>query len=139
MRRKVIVQSRFVALVLMAMLLLIYSACENDIVEEYDPELNVFAVLNAFASEHQVIVDRTYTMDEPSGGPIEDALVVLSGHDWIDTLEFSYASGRYLSDPFFLAPLDTCELMVAKDGLDTLTGVTIIPGYFTIVSFFTKT
>ena len=134
MRIKVIMQSKFLIPARMVMLLLLCSACENDIVEEYDPQLNVFAVLNAFASEHQVVVDRTYTMDEPSGGPIEDALVVLSGHDWIDTLEFSYATGRYLSDPFFLTPLDTCELMVAKDGLDTLTGVAIIPGYFTIVS-----
>lgn len=127
-------QSKLGAPVLVAMLLLIHSACENDFVEEYEPELNVFSVLNAFETQHRVIVDRTYTMDEPSGGLIEDAFVVLSGHDWMDTLVFSYGTGNYHSDPFFIAPLDTCELMVAREGLDTLTGVTVIPGYFTIVS-----
>ena len=127
-------QCKFAALFLMAAVLLIHTACENDFVEEYDPELNVFSVLNAFETEHKVLVDRTYTMDEPTGGLIEDALVVLSGSDWIDTLVFSYGISQYLSDPFFIAPLDTCEIMVAWEGLDTLTGTTVVPGYFSIVS-----
>ncbi len=134
MRRKAIAQLKFAAFALLATLLMMYSACENDFVEEYEPELNVFSVLKAFDTEHNVIVDRTFPINEPSGGLIEDAVVVLSGSDWNDTLVFSYSNNQYLSDPFFIAPLDTCELMVASEGLDTLTGVTVIPGYFTIIS-----
>jgi hypothetical protein len=80
-----------------------------------------------------VLVDRTYRLEEQSGLPIDDALVVLSGNGFIDTLVFNYANYRYWTSPFGIAPLDTYQLMVAKDGFDTVTAVTTVPGYFTIL------
>lgn len=132
MKKNMLMQSKRIAIYCSVMLFLIYGACENDIVEEYEPQLNVVAVLNSREHVQHVLVERVYLVDEPSEPPIDDALVVLSGNGFIDTLEFTYTNYRYWSEPFYLAPLATYELLVAREGYDTVTAVTTVPGHFVI-------
>lgn len=133
MKRVAKIQSRNVVIYCISVLLILCSACENNPTEEYEPQLNVVSILNSMEQVQHVLVDRTYLLDEPSGLPIDDALVVLSGNGFIDTLVFNYANYRYWTSPFGIAPLDTYQLTVAKDGFDTVTAVTTVPGYFTIL------
>jgi hypothetical protein len=119
-------------LVLLVILLLAFVACENNPEVEFEPQLNVFAVLTNIVQTQEIIVDRTYSIDEPSEPAIDDAFVILTGNGYTDTLEFSYSSQRYLSAPINLIPQATYELVVEKGGLDTLYGVTTVPGDFAV-------
>ncbi|UCG91735.1 MAG: DUF4249 family protein [candidate division WOR-3 bacterium] len=132
MKKNMIMPYRNIAIYCTVTLFLIFSACENNIVQEYESQLNVVAVLNSMNQVQHVLVERAYLVDEPSEPPIDDALVVLSGNGFIDTLIFTYESYRYWTEPFDLAPLATYELLVAREGFDTVTAVTTIPGYFVI-------
>jgi len=125
-------QSKYAILVQVSLLLLICSACDNNVVGEYEPQLNVFTVFSNEQYVQEIIVDRTYHIDEPSGPVIDDAFVVLSVNGLVDTLEFSYSHECYLTAPLNLTPQATYELMVAKDGFDTLNAATTVPGDFTI-------
>ena len=127
------IQSRRVATYCISVLVILCVACENNPTEEYEPQLNVVGILNSMEQVQHVLVDQTYPLDEQSGQLIDDALVVLSGNGFIDTLVFSYSNYRYWSRPFGIAPLDTYRLMVAKEGFDTITAMTTVPGYFTIL------
>ncbi len=113
--------------------LLISLACENNPNAEFEPQLNVFAVLTNVVETQEIIVDRTYGIDEPTGPVIDDALVILTGNGFNDTLDFSYSSQRYISAPLSLDPQATYELVIEKDGLDTLNAVTKVPGDFTVL------
>jgi hypothetical protein len=116
----------------LAILFSAFISCENTPEAEFEPQLNVSAVLTNIVQIQEILVDRTYSINEPSGPVIDDALVILTGNGYIDTLEFSYSSQRYLSAPLNLVPLTTYELVVEKDGLDTLHGMTTVPGDFTV-------
>jgi hypothetical protein len=100
--------------------------------EEFEPQLNIFGVLSNLYQRHEIIVDRTYAIDEPSGPVIDDALVILSEDTFTDTLEFSYSNERYFTEPIILDPLTTYDLIVGKEGFDTVYAATTIPGDFTI-------
>ena len=127
-----IIHYSHVGLLLFALLLSVFIACENTPETEFEPQLNIVAVLTNIFQIQEIIVDRTYSLDEPSGPVIDDALVILTGNGYIDTLEFSYTSQRYLSTPLNVVPQTTYELVVEKEGFDTLTAVTTVPGDFTV-------
>lgn len=120
---------------LMLLLILIFCvACDDEISKPYEPQFNVYAVLRNDKVIQEVFVDRTYFMEEPSENYIDDALVILSGIYYIDTLIFSDSLLRYTtSDTFALLPLETYRLVVAKEGFDTLFGETMIPGGFDFI------
>lgn len=113
-------------------LLSLNSTCNDNVIDEYEPQLSVFTVFSNTQVVQEIIVDRTYRIDEPAGPVIDDAIVVLSTSGRVDTLEFSYSSERYLTAPFNLMPGDTYDLMVAKDDFDTLHAATTVPAAFTI-------
>jgi len=126
-------QSKYLTLLHIALLLVIISACENEIVDDYEPELNVLSVLNDMTSIQTVYVDRTYSMYDTAGGLIEDALVIMSAGSYVDTLDFIHETGMYWTDAFNIVPLATYELTVIKEGFDTLTGTTTVPASFVII------
>ena len=76
------------SLMLFAILIFCFVACENIPETEFEPQLNIVAVLTNIFQIQEIIVDRTYSIDEPSGPVIDDALVILTGNGYIDTLEF---------------------------------------------------
>lgn len=127
-----IIHSSRSGLLLFAILLSAFIACENKPETEFEPQLNIVAVLTNIVQIQEIIVDRTYSIDEPSGPVIDDALVILMGNGYVDTLDFSYSSQRYLSAPLNLVPRTTYEVIVEKDGFDTLTAETTVPGDFTV-------
>lgn len=133
MKGKNVMHSRHAIIWHIIMLLLLFIACENEIVEDYEPELNVLSVLNDMISIQTVYVDRTYSMYDTAGGLIEDAMVTLSAGNYVDTLEFSSSIGGYWTNVFNIVPLVTYELRVIKDGFDTLTGTTTVPSSFVII------
>ncbi len=127
-------QSKSFILMLLSAVILISIHCETYVDPDYEPQLNVFCVLSNTQQMQEVIVDRTYQIDEPAGGPvIDDALVIISRDDLVDTLEYSIINELYISDPFTLVPGGTCELSVAGEGFDTLSAATTIPTNFTIL------
>jgi len=101
----------------------------------YDPEFNVYGLLFSTQTIQEIIVDRTYLMDEPSGQYVDDALVVLSSDGYIDTLVFSSAWGKYMSSiSHNLQPATTYTLSVTRVGFDTLYGSTHVPDTFSILN-----
>ncbi len=109
-------------------------ACEDIPVEIYESQLSVYSVITNDQAKQEVIVDRTYLMEEPSEPYVDDALVILSGLANTDTLEFSDSLLRYItSDTFTLIPLEVYRLCVVKEGFDTLFAETRIPGEFDFI------
>ena len=100
----------------------------------YDPEFNVYAMLYSWKPLHEIIVDRTYRMDELSQQYVDDAAVILSTTGFRDSLVFYPTTETYVSTPHDLQPGATYELLVAKEGLDTLYGSTTVPGDFIILN-----
>ena len=117
---------------LLPIVLLVCNQCETYVDIDYEPQLNVFGILSNGQQRQEILVDRTYQIEEPTGPVIDDALVILSRDEFFDTLEFSIPDVRYISSPFTLAPEGTYDIMVTRDGFDTLRGATTIPGNFTI-------
>ena len=126
-------RSKFFFTWLLPGVLLISSKCETYPDIDYAPQLNVFGILNNAQQRQEILVDRTYQIDEPSGPVIDDALVILSKDNLVDTLEFAIMNDRYVSDPFTLQPESTYYLLVVRDNFDTLRAATTIPGNFTIL------
>lgn len=101
----------------------------------YDPEFNVYGILYSWQHYLDIIIDRTYRMNEPSEPYVDDALVILTTTGYTDTLAFDSVSGHYLSSTFLtIMPGATYELLAAKDGFDTLRGSATVPGDFTILN-----
>ncbi len=118
--------------VILAVLFIILISCEKSLFEEYEPELNIFCLLECPSLHYTVIVDRTYKMDEPSDEYIDDALVILSGPNSVDTLQF--IGGKYHPiHSFWIEPEKTYQLTVMKEGFDTVIAQTKTPGNFNIV------
>ncbi len=113
--------------------ILIITSC-NEISEEYEPELNVFCILNNKNNCQKVIVDRTYKMDEKEQYDLEDVQVILSGNGLCDTLVQLYDSmGIFITeDSFPVYARAHYYLKVSVKGFDTLIGSTDIPDTFTI-------
>jgi len=117
-----------------SLILILSVACDDEISESYESQFNVYAVLRNDKVMQEVTVDRTYLMEEPSELYVDDALVILSGAHYADTLVFSDSLLRYVtSDTFTLLPLEIYRLSVAKEGFDTLSAETRIPGDFDFI------
>jgi len=121
--------------IIIVVLFIILISCEKSLFEEYEPELNIFCLLECHPfSNITVTVDRTYRMDEPSDEYIEDALVILSGPNSVDTLQFIPGENAYHSvHPFWIEPEIIYQLTVIKEGIDTVIAHTKTPGNFSIV------
>ncbi len=121
--------------IIIVVLFIILISCEKSLFEEYEPQLNIFCLLNCYPFRHAtVIVDQTYRMDEPSGEYIDDALVILSGPNSVDTLQFSPERGTYRSVyELWIEPEKIYQLTVIKQGFDTVIAQTKTPGNFNIV------
>lgn len=121
--------------IIIVVLIIIFISCEKPLFEEYEPELNIFCLLECYSFGYiTVIVDQTYRMDEPSDGYIEDALVIFSGPNSVDTLQFIPWDSTYHSVyPFRIEPEKTYQLTVVKEGFDTVIAQTKTPGNFNIV------
>ncbi|MDD5530348.1 MAG: hypothetical protein PHX21_10020 [bacterium] len=120
----------------MKKLLLVFAlftaGCEHSTVENYTNILNVFSVLKQGKSITSVRVDRTYKLNEQSKICIEDAIVILSGKNFIDTLSLS--DSLYVSaDSIILNPMDTINICVKASGFDSVYGTTVIPDSFIIL------
>jgi len=121
--------------IIIVVLFIILISCEKSLFEEYKPELNIFCLLQCLSLGYtKVTVDRTYRMDEPSNEYIDDALVILSGPNYVDTLQFIPEAGAYHPvHPFWIEPEKTYQLTVMKEGFDTVIAQTKTPGNFSIV------
>lgn len=121
--------------IIIVVLFTILISCEKSLFEEYEPQLNVFCLLECVPYHYiTVIVDRTYRMDEPSDGYIDDALVILSGPNSVDTLQFIPEDSAYHTvHAFWIKPEKTYQLTVIKEGFDTVIAHTKTPGNFNIV------
>lgn len=118
--------------IIIVVLFIILISCEKSLFEEYEPELNIFCLLECPSLHYTVIVDRTYRMNEPSNEYIEDALVILSGPNSVDTLQF--IGGKYYPvHSFWIEPEKRYQLTVIKEGFDTVIAQTKTPGNFSIV------
>jgi len=131
-KKKSIARSFYVTVLQLVTLLLVCIACDYMNDEEFEPQLNIFGVLSNLYQRHEIIVDRTYAIDEPYGPVVDDAIVILLRDTLIDTLEFLYSSERYYTEPIMLDPLTTYDLTVEKEGFDTVYAATTIPGDFAI-------
>jgi sulfur relay (sulfurtransferase) DsrF/TusC family protein len=129
-RRTVLRVSGCVIAILAALITL---SCEQTAVDVYDPVLNIYCVLEGDKQVHEVLVDRSYKMDEPDMLFVDDAMVVLSGCGETDTLLFADSSCTYFSDPITIQAGSTYTLTVTKEGFDTLLGTTTIPDRFDIL------
>lgn len=108
-------------------------SCEQTAVDVYDPVLNIYCVLRGDKRVHEVLVDRSYKMDEPDRLYVDDALVIMSGSGVTDTLLFMDSSNTYISDSMAIYACSTYNVKVIKDGFDTLLGTTTIPDRFDIL------
>ncbi|MDD2889599.1 MAG: DUF4249 family protein [bacterium] len=117
---------------LLLVLALFTAGCEHSAVENYNNVLNVFSVLKQGKSIQIVRVDRTYKLTEQSQKCIENAMVILSGNSFTDTLSLS--DSLYVStDSIVLNPMDTINICVKANGFDNISGTTIIPDSFIIL------
>jgi hypothetical protein len=113
-------------------LLLFTAGCEHTAVENYKNVLNVFSVLKQGKSIQSVRVNRTYRLDEQSQKCIENAIVILTGKNFTDTL--SLLDSMYFStDSIVLNPMDTINICVKANGFDDISGTTIIPDSTTLL------
>lgn len=121
-------------IIILAVLFIILISCEKSPFEEYEPQLNIFCLLQCPSLGYTtVIVDQTYRMDEPSNGYIDDALVILAGPNSVDTLQFLPEDSVYYSPYSLIRPEETYQLTVIKQGFDTVIAQTKTPGSFSIV------
>jgi len=111
-----------------------FISCGYDEEELYEPQLNVCCFLQGYQRPRCVIVDRSYSMDEPSEGFIPDAQVIMRGKWFVDTFAFSDFDGAYHStNPFSnIYPESTYSLTVFRQDFDTVFAQTCVPGDFTI-------
>lgn len=107
--------------------------CERSAVETYESQLNIYSVLHSDHVSQSVSVDRTYRMDEPAEDLIDDALVIISNWSTVDTLTFDEGSNAYWTYNMVLQPLSEYNLLVWRDGFDTVHARTTVPGPFTIL------
>lgn len=121
--------------IIIAVLFIILISCEKSLFEEYEPELNIFCLLECSPVRYPTVtVEQTYRMDEPSDGYIDDALVIFSGPNSTDTLQFILGDSAYHSPyPLLIQPENTYQLTVMKEGFDTVIAQTKTPGNFSIV------
>ena len=128
------IRLRYYSHILILIITLMIVSCGQ--VEEsiYDPEFNIYAVLYSWNPIHEIIVDRTYRMNEPSELFVDDAAVILFCNVFRDSLVFNGTTNRYQSSPHPIQPGTTYEVLIAKEGFDTLWGVTTVPDSFSIVN-----
>lgn len=114
---------------------LVCIACDIASISDHETQFNVYTVLKN-RSYNEVYVDRTYDIDEPSEPYVENALVTLSTNTTVDTMFFDtlFFFGRYINWNMTIQPGTIYYLEVSKQGLDTLFGVTTVPGEFEFIN-----
>ncbi len=127
----IIIKNHIFLIVLVSTLIV---ACEDNTLAMHESQFNIYALLRNDKLKQEVIVDRTYSMEEPSELYVDDALVILSGPTTTDTLVFSDIRLRYVtSDTFPMQPLQIYRVTVIKEEFDTLFAETKIPGDFDFI------
>jgi hypothetical protein len=123
---------RSLGLIFMVML---FIACPKSHDADFQSQLNVFGVMRSDMGEQQLIIDRTYAMEDTTGYDLQNVLATMSGDTLCDTLQLMAVNGMGLFVGFHHPgePQQTYKIMVCADGLDTLWGETTVPGVFTIL------
>ncbi len=126
--------NKYQHLIYLTILILLFIDCDAVTVNEYETQFNVYLVMYNYLSYTEVFVDRTYAIDEPSEPYVEDALVTLSTSNIVDTLFFDEMYGRYVKWYMDIQPGAIYHLEVSKQGLDTLFGISKVPGEFEFIN-----
>lgn len=132
--RRRIKGNRLFALITLAFILII--SCEKSPYEEYEPQLNIYCFLRNDKPQQEVIVDRTYKIDEVAKFDLEDVCVILSGNGQCDTLvQRDDSIGIFSTRGSFLMIPDTSyDIKVSAKDFASLTGTTTMPDSFKIIS-----
>jgi hypothetical protein len=106
-------------------------ACEHE-ENTFQPMLNIHGVLRSDCGGQRVLLNRTYSMDEPEQFDLGNALIVLTGGGLSDTMLY-FSEDYFDGYPYLLAPRTTYQIMAYAEGYDTLYGQTTMPGDFEII------
>ncbi len=117
-----------------ALLLLGSAGCELNPGGGFVPQLNVHCLVFAYDGEVGAYINRTYAIDEvPSFDfPDAEAVIWLSG----DSQHFEHRHNDHYSAALgrFTEPGDTLRLTVSHPEFDSVSGTTVVPDTFSIVS-----
>ncbi len=113
---------------------LLLAACEVTPSEQFEPRLVVHGLVLAGSDSVQVNVNRSYAIDEPFDSVFSDA----DGMAWRGTdtwplvhgIRDIYGTGQILLS---VTPGDTLGIRIAREGLDTVYGRTVVPDSFRIL------
>jgi len=123
----------YTPILILAVGIMLFSACPKTPGEDFQSELNVFGVIRSDRGAQFIIVDRTYAMDDTMGWDLENAFVTMTGDTFCDTFHLWEYEREFRG---FYHPLETGQtynIMVAADGLDTLWGETTMPGAYAFI------
>lgn len=112
-----------------------FIACPKTHDADFQSQLNVFGVMRSDLGVQQLIIDRTYVMEDTTGYDLQNVIATMSGDTFCDTLHLKSVNGVGIFTGYFypVEPQQTYKIMVAADGLDTLRGETTVPGAFTFI------
>jgi len=113
-------------------IIMFFVACPKTHDADFQSQLNVFGVIRSDLGEQQMIVDRTYAMDDTTGYDLQNVFATMAGDTFCDTLRQSWGI-IFMGFNHPVIPLHTYAIMVAADGFDTLWGETTVPGAFTVI------
>lgn len=115
-------------------IVMFFIACPKTPDANFQSQLNVFGVIRSDLNEQQVVINRTYPMDDTTYYDLQNVVAIVSSDTFCDTLHLSSAFvGVFIGFYHSVEPLRTYKIMVAADGLDTLWGETTVPGVFTFI------
>lgn len=120
------------SIILNILLIIIFVNCENNI--DFEPQFNVACILSNDKPYPYVIVDRTYSMDEPAKYDLQDVFGYISGPGIVDTLVHIREKLFRVKNPIFVQPESIYSLYLEAHGIKPLTGHTRVPGRFKIIS-----
>ncbi len=105
---------------------------------DYDNQLNICGVLRSDLKHNaiyqEVNIDQTFKMSEKTTYIIDDAMVTLfNQNDQHEYILFYDMNRDCYNTQCLFNPEDTVSITVAKQGLDTLCGLTIIPGPISVM------
>jgi len=112
---------------------LVLAACEVVPSEQFTPRMVIHGQLRVGDTDSlRVIVNRTYTIDEPHNWEFPDAHISIWRGD--DTTRPMERQSGDVYDAFYprlaVRPGDTFSILVTKDGFDTVSGRTVVPDTF---------
>jgi hypothetical protein len=114
-------------------MVMLFIACPKSRDADIKIQLNVFGVIRSDFNHQQVVIDRTYAMDDTTWWDLENSFVTMTGDTFCDTL---HTLGYEKEFTGFYHPVETGQtykIMVAAEGLDTLWGETTVPGAYTVI------